>query len=108
MYAALLAHVGVFRVRLSPRTHRLDHAPLAGNDHVGDVRAHDRAEDRAVVDEGAAAAEDMRKAPGRGDEQHDEHRGDCRLAQSRAAQSFVEREPEHQTAKSDADRRPAR
>ena len=61
--AALLADERVLRIGLAPFAHRLHHAPLPGDDGVRDIRRHDRAEDRAVVDERAAAAEHLRQAP---------------------------------------------
>ena len=104
VHAALLAHRAVLRVGLAAFAHRLDHAALAGDDHVQDVRAHDRAEDGAVVDEGAAAAEDLHQPPGSRGEETEQHNGECALVEGRTAQAFVNREAEHERADADADR----
>ena len=78
----LLAHRRVLRVGLAAFAHRQHHAPLPRNDHVQHVRAHDRAENRAVVDERATAAEEFRQPPCRRRQQHEKHQRQHALVHS--------------------------
>ena len=107
VHGALPAAQPVDRVGLASLALRPHQLALAGDDDEEHVRHHDRAEHRAEMDEGAAAAEDVGEAVrGRGD-QEGQHRRERPVvaAEGRRTEPVVDEPAARDRGEADADRR---
>ena len=98
------------RIGLAARDQVGDHDLLVRDDHEEHVRDHDRADQRAGVDVGAAAGEHPRVAPGGGDQESKAERAQQGGigAKGRPAQPVVDHPAERQRSHADQDRAPDR
>ncbi len=89
---ALLAGLAEGRVGRLAREQRLHDLALLGDDDVRDIRHHHGADERAELDKGAAAAEDLRQPPGDENQIDEEHREERHvvLAERRLAEQVVD------------------
>jgi len=103
VHRPLLAFFAPHGVRLFPREQRAHALVLVRNDDDEDVGHHDGADQRADLGEGAAPAENMRKAKGEGDENDvaGERKRDLVAAEGRATERFVQEPCQEQTCERD-------